>query len=97
MRRFIAIALVLVSSAATSAAWATPISDKYAQLGGAGGFLGQPTIAETPTPDGVGRYRHYEGGSIYWHPRTGAHEVHGLIGQRWAELNWEADSDGGSH
>ena len=60
MRRFIAIALVLVSSAATSAAWATPISDKYAQLGGAGGFLGQPTIAETPTPDGVGRYRHYE-------------------------------------
>jgi hypothetical protein len=89
MRRFIAIALVLVSGAATSAAWATPISDKYAQLGGAGGFLGQPTTAETPTPDGVGRYRHYEGGSIYWHPRTGAHEVHGLIGQRWAELNWE--------
>ena len=38
MRRFIAIALVLVSSAATSAAWATPISDKYAQLGGAGRF-----------------------------------------------------------
>ena len=87
--RFITIALVLISSAVTSAAWATPISDKYAQLGGAGGFLGQPTIAETSTPDGVGRYRHYEGGSIYWHPRTGAHEVHGLIGQRWAELNWE--------
>ena len=87
--RLITIALVLISSAVTSAAWATPISDKYAQLGGAGGFLGQPTIAETSTPDGVGRYRHYEGGSIYWHPRTGAHEVHGLIRQRWAELNWE--------
>ena len=89
MSRFITIALVLFSSAVTSAAWATPISDKYAQLGGAGGFLGQPTIAETSTPDGVGRYRHYEHGSIYWHPRTGAHKVHGLIGQRWAELNWE--------
>ena len=89
MTRFITIALVLVSSAATSAAWATPISDKYAQLGGAAGFLGQPTIAETWTPDGVGRFRHYEGGSIYWHPRTGAHEVHGLIRQRWAQLNWE--------
>ena len=87
--RLITIALVLISSAATSAAWATPISDKYAQLGGAAGFLGQPTIAETSTPDGVGRFRHYEGGSIYWHPRTGAHEVHGLIRQRWAELNWE--------
>ena len=88
LTRFITIALVLVSSAAT-AAWATPISDKYAQLGGAAGFLGQPTIAETSTPDGVGRFRHYEGGSIYWHPRTGAHEVHGLIRQRWAQLNWE--------
>ena len=87
--RLITIALVLMSSAATSAAWATPISDKYAQLGGAAGFLGQPTIAETVTPDGVGHYRHYTSGSIYWHPRTGAHEVHGLIGQRWAQLNWE--------
>jgi hypothetical protein len=87
--RFITIALVLVCSAASSPAWATPISDKYAQLGGAAGFLGQPTIAETWAPDGVGRYRHYEGGSIYWHPRSGAHEVHGLIRQRWAQLNWE--------
>jgi hypothetical protein len=60
-----------------------------AQLGGVAGFLGPPTIAETSTPDGVGRFRHYEEGSIYWHPRTGAHEVHGLILQRWAELNWE--------
>jgi hypothetical protein len=88
LTRFIAIALVLVSSAAT-AAWASPISDKYAQLGGAAGFLGQPIIAETWAPDFVGRFRHYEGGSIYWHPRTGAHEVHGLIRQRWAQLNWE--------
>ena len=87
--RLITIALVLISSAATSVAWATPVSDKYAQLGGAAGFLGQPTIAETSTPDAVGRFRHYEGGSIYWHPRTGAHEVHGLIRQRWAELSWE--------
>src|SRR4029450_13386572 len=87
--RFVTIALVLITTAAASAAWATPISDKYAQLGGTAGFLGQPTIAETPTPDGVGRYRHYEGGSIYRHPGTGAHEGHGLIGQRWAELNWE--------
>ena len=88
MTRFITIAFVLVFSAA-GAAWATPISDKYAQLGGAAGFLGQPITAETATPDLVGRFRHYEGGSIYWHPRTGAHEVHGLIRYRWAQLNWE--------
>ena len=91
MTRFIAAlaALVLISGAVPSAQWFWAISAKYAQLGGAGGFLGQPTIPETTTPDGVGRFRHYEGGSIYWHPRTGAHEVHGLIRQRWAQLNWE--------
>src|SRR5690606_19395708 len=48
-----------------------------------------PTTEERPTPDGVGRFRHFEGGSIYWHPRTGAHVVHGLIRQKWAELGWE--------
>lgn len=89
MARFTTIAFGLIASAVTSAAWATPISDKYAQLGGAAGFLGQPITAETWTPDILGRYRHYEGGSIYWHPRTGAHEVRGLIRQRWAQLNWE--------
>jgi hypothetical protein len=89
MTRFISLVICLVSLSAASTAWATAISDKYAQLGGASGFLGQPIIAETWTPDGEGRYRHYDGGSIYWHPRTGAHEVHGLIRQRWAQLNWE--------
>lgn len=68
---------------------ATPISDKYAQLGGPGGFLGSPTTPETSTPDGVGRFRHYEHGSIYFHPDTWVHEVHGMIRTRWAELGWE--------
>jgi uncharacterized protein with LGFP repeats len=27
---------------------------------------------------------------VYWSPRTGAHEVHGLIRGRWAALGWEA-------
>lgn len=71
------------------AVFATPISDKYTALGGAGGFLGNPTITEQTAPDGVGKYRHYQGGSIYWSPSTGAHEVHGLIRGRWAELGWE--------
>lgn len=68
---------------------ATAIDIKYQQLGGANGFLGSPTINETTTPDGVGRFRHYQNGSIYWHPNTGAHEVHGLIRQRWAAMGWE--------
>lgn len=74
---------------AVLSAAATPISDKYAQLGGAGGFLGAPTMSESTLPDGVGKFRHYQAGSIYWHPTTGAHEIHGLIRQRWSQLNWE--------
>jgi LGFP repeat len=65
------------------------INAKYASLNGAAGFLGSPTIAVTICPDGIGYFRHFQGGSIYWHPQTGAHEVHGLIRQRWSQLGWE--------
>ena len=65
------------------------IDDKYAALGGAASFLGTPTTTETSTPDGKGRYRHFQGGSIYWSPETPAREVHGLIRQKWSELGWE--------
>jgi len=53
------------------------------------GHLGFPTTDERMAPDRVGRYNHFEGGSVYWTPRTGAHEVHGLIRDRWAALGWE--------
>ncbi|HMB93881.1 MAG TPA: hypothetical protein VKP65_23730 [Rhodothermales bacterium] len=65
------------------------IDSKYASLGGTNGFLGKPTSSETACPDKVGRYRHYEHGSIYWHPQIEAHEVHGLIRAKWAKLGWE--------
>lgn len=65
------------------------IDSKYTKLGGSKSFLGKPTSDETSCPDGVGRYRHYAHGSIYWHPLTGAKEVHGLIRAKWAKLGWE--------
>jgi hypothetical protein len=66
------------------------IENKYAALGGEHSFLGTPTLpTELKAPDGIGRYRHYENGSIYWSPSTGAHEVHGLIREKWASLGWE--------
>lgn len=65
------------------------IEAKYQALGGAGGFLKAATTAVTVCPDGRGFFRHFAGGSIYWHPYTGAHEVHGLIRQKWAGLGWE--------
>lgn len=62
---------------------------KWAQLGGERGFLGFPTTDETVTPDRRGRFNHFQGGSIYWTPETGAHEVHGAILGKWANLGWE--------
>lgn len=65
------------------------ISDKYVALGGAAGFLGAAKTPEQSCPDGVGRFRYYTGGAIYWHPLTGACEVHGLILSKWAKLGYE--------
>lgn len=65
------------------------IGAKWASLGGAAGFLGEPLTDETGTPDGVGRFNHFVGGSIYWTPATGAWSVHGAIRDKWAALGWE--------
>lgn len=65
------------------------IRAKWLSLGAHKGFLGLPVTDELPTPDGRGRFNHFEGGSIYWTPEWGAFEVHGLIRQRWADLGWE--------
>ncbi len=66
------------------------IRDAWAALGWEAGELGYPITDETGTPDGIGRYNVFQGGSIYWSPSTGAHEVHGRIRDAWADLGWEA-------
>ncbi len=40
-------------------------------------------------PDGIGRLNHFQSGSIYWTPNTGAWEVHGAIRDKWGALGWE--------
>jgi hypothetical protein len=65
------------------------IRAKYLELGAEASFLGYPTTDETATPDTVGRFNHFQAGSIYWTPRTWAHEVHGLIRALWAQNGWE--------
>lgn len=65
------------------------IGARWAESGGVGGFLGWPTTSETATPQGPGRYNHFDGGSIYWGPDTGAHLVYGAIRDLWAQLSWE--------
>lgn len=66
------------------------IDAKYQALGGASSVLGAPTTAEQGTPDGIGRYRVYDQGSIYWTAQTGAFEVHGQIRDEWKAVGWEA-------
>lgn len=52
-------------------------------------FTGYPLTDVTPTPDGQGQYVHFTKISIYYHPNTGAYEVHGAIRDKWASLGWE--------
>lgn len=71
---------VLVTAAASGA-----VSQKFQQLGGAKGLLGPPTGGEQTTPTG-GRVQTFQRGAIYFHPTTGAHEVHGAILQKYAQV-----------
>jgi hypothetical protein len=70
------------------------IDQKYRALGGCGSVLGAPLTDERRTPDGAGRYNVFEKGSMYWHPNTGAFEVHGAIRDRWAAIGWETGALG---
>lgn len=66
------------------------IFQKWAQLNWENGPMGYPTTDETKTPDGIGRFNHFEkGGSIYWTPDTGANAVWGDIRKHWESLGWE--------
>jgi len=70
------------------------IRDKWAALGWETSFLGYPVTDELGCPDGVGRFNHFQGGSIYWTPTTGAHFVIGVIRDTWAAQGWERGSLG---
>jgi uncharacterized protein with LGFP repeats len=65
------------------------IANHYAALGLTGSVEGYAVTDESPTPDGIGRYNHFQNGSIYWTSGTGAWEVHGVIRAYWAQLGWE--------
>jgi hypothetical protein len=66
------------------------IRDKWQDLGWEAGITGYPITDETTTPDGVGKFNVFEHASIYWSPSTDAHEVHGVIRDKYKELGWEA-------
>lgn len=66
------------------------IGAAYAEAGGPDSWLGFPVTGEQATPDGVGRYVHFQNGSIYWTPETDAQAVPKDMVDAWAEIGWEA-------
>ncbi len=58
------------------------ILQKYLDAGGSHSALGAPISNEKAAP-GDGRYTLFEGGAIYWTPRTGAHIIAGNIRNTW--------------
>lgn len=62
---------------------------QWSNLGWEAGYLGFPLTDEITTPDGIGRYNHFQGGSLYWKPELGAHPVINGFRGYWAEHGWE--------
>lgn len=62
----------------------------YAEAGGPESWLGFPTTGEQVTPDGHGRYVHFQNGSIYWTPETDAQAIPKDMFDAWGENGWEA-------
>lgn len=65
------------------------IESRYRELGGPSSPLGYPLTNELATPDGKGRFVHFQQGSIYWTADGGAHEVLGDIMNAWGKSGFE--------
>ena len=68
------------------------IRGRYRALGSARSALGLPAADEHGTSGRYGSYTHFQHGSIFWSPTSGAHEVRGGIRDAWARLGWHTGS-----
>ena len=65
------------------------ILERYKTAEAEGRSLGWPTANEMKDAANGGTYQHFTGGSIYFHPSTGAHRVSGGIRNLWEGPGWE--------
>jgi glucose/arabinose dehydrogenase len=65
------------------------IRDRWTALGGVNG-LGYPTTNEADTGNRLGRFNHFERGSVFWSSPTGAWGISGAIRNKWASLGWDS-------
>ncbi|SED28345.1 LGFP repeat-containing protein [Streptomyces sp. 2112.3] len=70
------------------------ILDKYIAMDDVSSPLKCPVTDEMTTPDGRGRYTHFQNGSIYWSAATGAHPVWGAVRDKWQAMGWETSALG---
>jgi LGFP repeat len=64
------------------------ISARWAAMRDGRGVLGCP-ITDEQDASQYGRHSDFQYGFIYWTGKTGAHEVYGDIGKKWAEMGRE--------
>lgn len=62
------------------------IGAHWAALGGSGSVLGPPRTVESVASTAGTAVQWFRNGRMYWHPATGAHEVHGAIAGRYVGL-----------
>ncbi|SFJ31172.1 LGFP repeat-containing protein [Paenibacillus sp. UNC496MF] len=65
------------------------IADKARQFNLGNPTRDTPEPRQTPPPRDQGWYQHFERGSVYWSPATGAHMIIGTIRDTWSRLRWE--------
>ncbi|SHH06162.1 LGFP repeat-containing protein [Geodermatophilus nigrescens] len=66
-----------------------PIADLWAAQGWEWGRLGYPTGAAFCGLRNGGCGQHFQAGSVYWSPGSGAHVVTAPTGVRWGQFGWE--------
>ena len=80
----------LYSSASTPARTVGgAIRDRWGAAGSERGTVGYPVTDEFCGLRGGGCAQHFQRGSVYWSPATGARIVTGAVRDRWAALGWE--------
>ena len=70
------------------------IRDRWASLGWQDGLLGYPISDEDRLGRGGQAVTHFQTGSVYFSPETGAHAVWGAIRDKWASMGWQNSSLG---
>ncbi|MGY1665004.1 LGFP repeat-containing protein [Geodermatophilus sp. SYSU D00696] len=66
-----------------------PVRDLWAARGWQSGSLGYPTMDTVCGQRDGGCAQHFQGGSVYWSPATGARATSGAVRSAWAARGWQ--------